>query len=77
VSPRPQPDKALAAVLRRLREDAGLSQEALAGRAGITLGAMSRVERTSPAFATVQDIASALGVSLEKLGAMIEAEGRR
>ncbi len=75
--PMPRPpaaDPALAAVLRRLREERGLSQEVLAYRAGITSGSLGRIElgQSSPAWATVRQIASALGVTMVDLSASVE-----
>jgi len=76
----PMPDQpidlALAAVLRRLREAQGLSQEATAQRAGISLNSYSRIERgnAAPAWATVQRIADALDVSMAELGGVVDAE---
>jgi transcriptional regulator with XRE-family HTH domain len=77
VAPMPRPpaaDPALAAVLKRLREDRGLSQETLAFYAGITAGSLGRIEtaQSSPAWATVRQIATALGVSMADLGAIVE-----
>ncbi|SRR5579871_118991 len=53
--------------LRGLRESAGLSQYALAKRAGLSKQAMSRLEmgEREPTWVTVQRIAAALGVSCE------------
>ena len=64
-----QPDPALAALLKRLREDRKITQEQLAFDAGITVSALSRIERglNSPGWSTVRRIADALGVSLEEL----------
>ncbi len=72
----PAADPALAAVLRRLREERGLSQEALAYQAGITSGSLGRIElaQSSPAWATVRQIANAIGVTMEELGATVEVE---
>jgi DNA-binding XRE family transcriptional regulator len=69
-------DQALPAVLRRLREARGLSQEATAQAAGIALNTYSRIERgqTSPSWPTVRQLANALGVSMGDLGAAVEAE---
>lgn len=52
--------------IRRLRLQAGLTQEELANRADLTKGFISQVENdsTSPSIATLTDIVSALGVSL-------------
>jgi len=72
------PDPALATALRRLREDRGMAQEALAFRSGISTGAIARIElaQASPAWVTVRKIADALGVSLGQLAAAIEAHER-
>ena len=69
-------DAALAAVLRRLREVHGLSQEALAQRAGVALNTYSRIERgqASPTWPTVRALAAALGMSMGELGATVDAE---
>lgn len=70
-----QPDAAgLAAVLRRLRTARGLSQEATAQAAGISLNTYSRIERghTTPSWATVMQLADALDVSMAELGALID-----
>lgn len=52
--------------IRRLRLQAGLTQEELANRADLTKGFISQVENdsTSPSIATLEDIVSALGVTL-------------
>jgi transcriptional regulator with XRE-family HTH domain len=71
------PDPALAAALRRLREDRGMAQEALAFRSGISTGAIARIElgQASPAWVTVRAIATALDVTLRELAdAMDHAE---
>jgi transcriptional regulator with XRE-family HTH domain len=72
----PAPDPVLAALLRRLREERGLSQEALAYQAGITAGSLGRIElaQSSPAWATVRQIAKALEVTMAELSATVEAE---
>jgi len=69
------PDPALASVLRRLREERGATQEALAYRSGITTGTLARIElgQASPAWATVRVIATALEVSLVELARAVEA----
>lgn len=65
---------ALAAALRRLREARGLTQEALAHEAGVTVGTLSKIElgQASPAWSTVMRIAAALDVSLVELAAAVE-----
>jgi transcriptional regulator with XRE-family HTH domain len=78
VSPMPRPpapDQILAALLRRLREERGLSQEALAHKAGITAGSLGRIElaQSSPSWATVRQIANALDITMEELSATVEA----
>jgi transcriptional regulator with XRE-family HTH domain len=69
------PDPALATVLHRLRLRAGVTQEALAFSADLTIATMSRMERgvTDPAWTSVRAVARALDVSLDELGAAIEA----
>jgi transcriptional regulator with XRE-family HTH domain len=78
----PKPSKrdcALAIVLRRLREQRGQSQEQLGYRAGLTAGALARIElaQSAPAWATVLDIAHALELSLVDLATAVEDERRR
>ncbi len=79
----PKPSKrdcALAIVLRRLREQRGQSQEQLGYRAGLTAGALARIElaQSAPAWATVLDIAQALELSLGlDLATAVEDERRR
>jgi transcriptional regulator with XRE-family HTH domain len=72
----PLPDLQLAAAIRRLRLERGLTVESLAHDVGVTTGSLSRIElgRSAPAWATVRKIADALGVSLCELAAAIEAE---
>jgi DNA-binding XRE family transcriptional regulator len=73
----PAPDPALAAVLKRLRDERGTTQETLAFHAGITVGTLSKIElaQASPAWATIRSIAGALGVSLAELAEAVEAQG--
>ncbi len=74
--PRANPDHALAAVLKRLREEHEESQETLAHRAGITSSALQSIElgRSSPAWSTVRDVAQALGMSMAELATLVDAE---
>lgn len=61
--------------LARLREDAGLSQSALARRIGTSQSAVSQIEAgdRSPSYGMLVQLADALGVSLAYLmGASIE-----
>ncbi len=64
------------AVLRRRREQAGLSQEALAATAGLhrnTVGLLERGERV-PTLVVVQQVATALGVTMAVLVGEAERE---
>jgi len=72
----PVPDPALGPVLKALREQRGLTQEALGPMAGITTGTLSKIEtgQTNCAWVTVMQIIDALGVTLSELAAAIEAE---
>lgn len=69
------PDAALSATLRHMREERGISREALAFRAGVTASALARIElaQTAPGWDTVCRLARALGVTLVELGAAVEA----
>lgn len=55
--------------LRKLREDRGLSQAELAGKVGLSQGAIAHYERGSRALdvETVLALTQALGVSVEEL----------
>jgi XRE family transcriptional regulator, regulator of sulfur utilization len=72
----PTADRALAAVLRRLREERGESQEVIAFHAGLTTGTLARIElgQANPAWTTVRRIAKALDTSLADLAATVEAQ---
>lgn len=65
-----QPQPALGAAVRQLREKRGLTQERLAQDAGLTVGTISLIERgkSNPAWGTVGAIGKALGVSMGELG---------
>jgi len=66
-----QPQPALGKAIRQLREERGMTQEALAQEAGITVGHMSMIERghSNPTWATVKAVASALNLSLTDVAA--------
>jgi transcriptional regulator with XRE-family HTH domain len=68
------PDLALAAALRRMREERSITREALAFRAGLTAGALARIElaQAVPRWTTVRRIAEALGVDMVELSAAVE-----
>jgi transcriptional regulator with XRE-family HTH domain len=67
-------DPILAGLLKRLREERGITQERLAFEAGITASALSRIERglNNPGWRTVNRIAQALGIELGELAADYE-----
>ena len=73
-NPARTPDKALAAVLKAVRKERGLSQEATAQRAGITMNSYARIElgQAAASWSTVRAIAKALDVSLVDLAARVE-----
>lgn len=67
-----QPQPALGKAIRQLREERGMTQEALAQEAGITVGHMSMIERghSNPTWATVKAIAIGLDISMAELAAI-------
>lgn len=71
-SRRSQP--ALGKAVRQLREKRDLTQEALAEKTGITVRSLSQIEtgNANPTWATVGDIAAALGVSISQLAKLSE-----
>jgi transcriptional regulator with XRE-family HTH domain len=74
-----KPDPKLAAVLKRLREDRGLSQEHVAWHASLSVSTLAKIEhaQTAPHWDSVMRILSALGVTLNQLAEEIErGEGR-
>lgn len=75
----PPIDTALAAVLRRLRIERGLSQEAVAHQAGVSYTTLAKIElaQSNPGWATVRAVADALGVKLAELAAAVEAQSRQ
>jgi transcriptional regulator with XRE-family HTH domain len=72
----PAPDPVLASVLRRLREDRGMTMEALAFKSGVSIGSLGRIERgrSSAAWSTIVLIADALDVGMGEVGAAVDAE---
>lgn len=69
MTPSQRPQLALGQAIRELREKRGLTQEAVAHDAGVTASTYGLIERgqSNPTWATVDDIASALGVSMGEL----------
>jgi transcriptional regulator with XRE-family HTH domain len=61
-----QPQPALGKAIRQLRTERGMTQEALAHAAGVTVGHLSMIERghSNPTWATVKSVAAALGTSM-------------
>jgi transcriptional regulator with XRE-family HTH domain len=58
--------------LKAIREEAGLTQNALARRAKMTASQVSQIEsgkRPDPQFSTIARLAAALGVSLDEVAA--------
>ena len=70
------PRVALGRVVRRFREEAGMTQEALEGATRVHVTHIRAIEagRRSPSFDVVCRLASGLGVTLAALGAAIDAE---
>jgi transcriptional regulator with XRE-family HTH domain len=69
-----QPQPALGKAIRRLREERGMTQEALAHAAGVTVGHLSTIERghSNPTWGTVKGIAKALDVALGHLASLAD-----
>jgi transcriptional regulator with XRE-family HTH domain len=69
------PDPALARTVRHLREQRGITREALAFRTGVTTGTLARIElaQSVPSWDTVRLLANALEISLAEFGEAVEA----
>lgn len=67
-------DQVLAAALRLRREARGVTQEAVAHAAGVTVGTFGQIERghVNPTWMTVKQIAKALDISLAELAMLTE-----
>src|ERR1039457_3147782 len=73
------PYEEFGALLRHSRLEAGLSQEALAARAGLSVGAgasLERGRRRSPRASTVTALADALNLAPEARAALVHAARR-
>jgi transcriptional regulator with XRE-family HTH domain len=73
-----QADQTLAALLKRLREERGISQEQLAFDTGLSVSALSKIERgiNNPRWTSVWDIARALDVDMVEIVVAVEATQR-
>ena len=76
--PKPTPALAFGEVLRNLRSDRGLSQEALARAAGVDRTFVSLLERglRQPTLGTMLDLAEALDTDLPSLASKVHARLR-
>ncbi|HSS03714.1 MAG TPA: helix-turn-helix transcriptional regulator [Solirubrobacterales bacterium] len=74
-----RPQAALGKAVHDLREGRDLTQETLAEKAGLTGRTMSAIEtgRANPTWATVRDIAAALGVSISEIAKLAEKHEAR
>jgi len=74
MGPSEQSQPALGKAIRQLRDQRGVSQEALAYEAGVTSGTLSLIERglSNPTWGTVKGIAAALSVSVADLAKLAE-----
>ncbi|ABL68568.1 helix-turn-helix domain-containing protein [Paracoccus denitrificans] len=68
--------EAFAKILRKQRTAAGLSQEELAHRAGVSMRYVSLLEsrRHQPSLATIHGLCQGLGLSMVELIGAVEAE---
>jgi XRE family transcriptional regulator, regulator of sulfur utilization len=64
-----QPQPALGKAIRQLREEHGMTQEALAHAAGVTVGHLSTIERghSNPTWATVKAVAVSMDVAMAEV----------
>jgi XRE family transcriptional regulator, regulator of sulfur utilization len=72
-SSNPQP--ALGGAIRQMRVERGLTQEAVAQAAGITVAHLSKIERgrTNPTWGTVKAIARAFDASMTEIAMAADA----
>jgi transcriptional regulator with XRE-family HTH domain len=70
------PNAALGAVIRRLREEAGLSEKELAAQAGLDLDEVGAIEagRMEPTWGDLRRVAYALKVPLPDLLRLVEKD---
>lgn len=69
-----QPQPALGKAIRQLREERGMTQEALAHAASVTVGHLSTIERgySNPTWGTAKAISRALEIPLGKLAILAD-----
>jgi HTH-type transcriptional regulator/antitoxin HipB len=69
-----EPQEALGVAIRELRNERGWTQHEVEQAAGMSHGAVSRLEhgRTNPAWGTVSRLASAFGLRVSELAAIAE-----
>lgn len=69
MAPSQRPQRALGKAIRQLREERGVTQEAVAHKAGVTAATYGLIERgqSNPTWATLSDIADALNVSMVEI----------
>jgi transcriptional regulator with XRE-family HTH domain len=69
-----EPQKGLGEAVRRLREEADLTPEALAERAGLPAAEVAKIEtgEDDPVWGDMRRVAAGLGVSMERLAELAE-----
>ena len=74
MAPSDKPQPALGKAIRQLREEKGLTQEAVAHDAGITTATLGVIERglSNPTWATLKAIAAALSTSMVEIARLTE-----
>lgn len=77
--PRADPQATLGEAVKRLREDRGLTQEALAHAAGVHPTWLSRLEggALNPSWGMVARVAAGLGIELSELAKAAESLRKR
>jgi transcriptional regulator with XRE-family HTH domain len=73
-----EPDPALAAALKQLRNARGTTQEDLAHDAKVAVSTLQAIEnaRSEPGWQTVRRLVAALGVNMQELGTAIDVQER-
>jgi transcriptional regulator with XRE-family HTH domain len=78
MAPSQRPQRALGKAIRQLREERGATQEAVAHKAGVTAATYGLIERgqSNPTWATLSDIAKALGVSMVEIARIADQRSK-